>query len=86
MITEENPSKRLKTGDKRQSVSSSAVVIANVWQTIEPYLLLEDTISIAETCKTLHNIIIDTDTRKVKITHFTTFTNDSNHRSRSILK
>lgn len=80
MITEENPSKRLKTGDERRhSVSSSAAtVIANVWQTIEPFLLLEDTISIAETCKTLHNTIIDTDTRKIKITHFTTFTNDSN--------
>jgi len=77
MITEDNPSKRQKTGDESAS-SSAATVIANVWQTIEPYLLLEDTISIAETCKTLHDTIIDTDTRKVKITHFTTFTNNSN--------
>ena len=42
MITEENPSKRLKTGYESHSMSSSAAtVIANVWQTIEPNLRIQ---------------------------------------------
>ena len=46
-------------------------IIMTVWQTIEPFLTLEDTIASSKTCKTLHGTIIDADTRKVKVSRLT---------------
>lgn len=69
----ENISKRLKmcNDSKPDTIPSSLNIIANIWQSIEPFILLEDTISASKCCNTLHDIIIDSDTKKVKVTHFT---------------
>ena len=57
----ENISKRLKmcNDSKPGTITSSLNIIANIWQSIEPFLFLEDTISASKCCKTLHDIIID---------------------------
>ena len=72
--TEEHPSKELKIAydcNKQASDKSSMLgTIITLWQTIEPFLTLEDTIASSKTCKTLHDTIIDKNTRKVKVSHF----------------
>lgn len=68
------PSKELKIAydcNKQESDKSSLLgTIITLWQSIEPFLTLEDTIASSKTCKTLHDTIIDTHTRKVKVSHF----------------
>ena len=57
--------------NKQESDKSSLLgTTMTVWQTIEPFLTLEDTITSSKTCKSLHDTIIDADTRKVKVSHF----------------
>ena len=77
IIPSVRPSKRQKIAYNGCSHQGSDVlshhslnIIMTVWQTIEPFLTLEDTIASSKTCKTLHNTIIDVDTRKVKVSHF----------------
>ena len=55
------------------SSSSFIVGIASVglWENIESYLPLEDTVSVAQTCKPFHRLIIDPTTRQVKVSHLT---------------
>ena len=59
--------------------SGSLNIIINIWQSIEPFLFLEDTISTAQTCKTLHELVIDLDTGKVKVSHFTAIRDYDNY-------
>jgi len=50
--------------------SSSLSGIINVWQSIGEFLFIEDTIAVSRTCKSLHDIIVDPVTHKVKISRF----------------
>lgn len=52
------------------SSSSSTAIITTVWRNFDYFLLLEDTISTAQTCRTPHSTIIDAEMRQVKVTHF----------------
>jgi len=71
-MTTENISKRLKMcNDIKPGTSFSSLnIIANIWQSIEPFLSLQDTISSSKCCKTLHGLIIDSVTKKVKVSHY----------------
>jgi len=64
-------SKRSAGSDNNKSSPQPLNIIMTVWQTLEPFLTLEDTIASSKTCKTLHDTIIDADTRKVKVSRFT---------------
>ena len=61
---------------KRQRVESAEVeptpidAIKTVWSEIEPYLEIEDTIAVAQTCRAFDEEIIDQATRKVKVSAF----------------
>ena len=60
--------------DERSSSSSTillSVTSAGLWENIESFLPLHDTLSVAQTCKPLHQLIIDQDTHQVKVSHFT---------------
>jgi hypothetical protein len=48
-----------------------SVTSAGLWENIESFLPLHDTLSVAQTCKSLHQLIIDQDTHQVKVSHFT---------------
>lgn len=48
-----------------------SVTSAGLWENIESFLPLHDTLSVAQTCKPLHQLIIDQDTHQVKVSHFT---------------
>ena len=56
---------------KPGTTPSSLNIIANIWQSIEQFLSLQDMISASKCCKTLHGMIIDSDATKVKVSHFT---------------
>lgn len=45
--------------------------LVGLWENIESFLPLEDTVSVAQTCKPLHKLIIDPTTRQVKVSHLT---------------
>ena len=50
--------------------SSSLSGIINVWQSIGEFFFIEDTIAVSRTCKSLHDIIVDPVTHKVKVSRF----------------
>ena len=52
------------------SPSTPASVIETCWPTIEVFLDLEATVSIAQSCRSLHAVIIDAESNKIKVTHF----------------
>lgn len=60
-------------GDKKSALdsASSLPTVINVWRNIEPFLCIEDTIAMSKTCKQLHDLIIDRDSKKVKVSQFT---------------
>jgi len=73
----ENISKRLKISNDsiiepvdNSSPTLTLNIITNIWQSIEPFLSLQDTISASKSCNTLHGMIIDSDTEKVKVSHY----------------
>eukprot|EP00956_Cyclotella_meneghiniana_P036205 scaffold122818_cov41-Cyclotella_meneghiniana.AAC.4 len=41
------------------------------WQNIEPCLAPKDTISVAQTCKDINRLIVDENSRKIKVSHLT---------------
>lgn len=47
-----------------------ARVIETCWPTIEAYADLESSVAVAQTCRSLHQAIIDPRSKKVKVTHF----------------
>ena len=53
------------------SSSFIGIASADLWENIESYLPLEDTVSVAQTCKSFHQLIIDPNTRQVKVSHLT---------------
>ena len=58
-------------------------VTTDVWQSIESFLPFEDTISAAQSCRHLQKLIIDVDTRKLKVSHFTRLGDDKYRRKLS---
>ncbi|KAL9186228.1 hypothetical protein ACHAXT_005466 [Thalassiosira profunda] len=50
--------------------SSPVSVIETCWPAIEPFVDLEGSVSVSQTCTTLHRLIIDSHTRQIKVSHF----------------
>ena len=49
---------------------STTSIIETCWPTIETFTDLESAISLSATCLSLHSLLIDAATHKVKVTHF----------------
>ena len=49
---------------------ATSTVIETCWSTIETFTDLESTILLSRTCRSLHSLIVDATTRKIKVTHF----------------
>ena len=43
--------------------------IHTVWNVIEQFLLLEDTVHASQTCQLLNQTIVDAETRRTKVSH-----------------
>lgn len=49
---------------------ATSTVIETCWSTIETFSDLESTILLSQTCHSLHSLLVDATTRKIKVTHF----------------
>ena len=52
------------------AVISYAAVVEELWPVIEPYLSFTDHVVASKTCRALQKMIIDEDTKKVKMSQF----------------
>lgn len=52
------------------SATSTSTIIETCWSTIETFTDLESTILLSRTCRSLHSLLVDTATRKIKVSHF----------------
>lgn len=50
--------------------TTATTAIETCWPTIETFTDLESTITLSSTCRSLHSLLIDATTHKVKVTHF----------------
>ncbi len=49
---------------------ATSTIIETCWSTIETFTDLESTILLSRTCRSLHSLLVDATTRKIKVTHF----------------
>lgn len=72
--TPDGPSQKRQRTRTAVKSTSTVLSISTVWQHIEPYLFLDETIATSKVCKELHNLIIEQTDQSgvplVKVTHF----------------